>query len=612
MKDYKKLKDYGIIGDLSTCALVGKDGSIDWCCFPYVESPSVFADILDIDQGGHFAVQPSGIFDSEHQYIEDTNVLQTFFKTSTGSATLTDFMPVTHFWESGKKVQGIYRRVFCEEGFMDLEVDFKPRFNYSQSQTIIKPSESGVLAEENYEWLFLDSPIRFQIKGGQAVGSLPIKEGDEIWIVLQYRNEIPMDKEECNEALNKTIQYWRYWIECSCVREDIFDDEWRDLICRSGLVLKLLTHYNGALYAAATTSMPEKIGGSLNWDYRFAWIRDASFTVQAFYNLGHIEEARKHLEWLVRICEYAKDPRKIQPLYGLYGELDLKEVELDHLSGYKKSRPVRIGNEAARQRQIDIYGELINAVYEVTRYGEDISKVVWNFVKKTCDYVCRICYTPDAGIWEVRSEPLHFVHSKLMCWVALDRGIKIAKQIGEYSHLEKWIEHRDELKSMILLRGFNKRLNSFIQSFGSETIDATGLLIPIMGLLPYEDPRVQGTVDAVLERLMPREGLVYRFEQEENGFYENEGAFVLCSFWLVYSLALSGRIEEAEKIFRSVLKYANPLGLLSEEVDPNTGEQLGNFPQAYSHIGLVNSALYLGRAKGRKHIGPEPLGSEEA
>jgi GH15 family glucan-1,4-alpha-glucosidase len=326
------------------------------------------------------------------------------------------------------------------------------------------------------------------------------------------------------------------------------------------------------LYAAATTSIPEKIGGTLNWDYRFAWIRDASFTVQAFHNMGYFEEARKHLKWLMRICEISEDPSEIQPLYGLYGELDLKEVELNHLSGYRNSRPVRIGNEAARQRQIDIYGELINAAFEVTRYGEDISEDVWNFIKKTCDYVCQIWHLPDAGIWEARSEPLHYVYSKLMSWVALDRGIKIAKLKRDYEQLDKWIEQRDNIKSAILQRGFNKKLNSFVQSFGSKKIDTTSLLIPVMGLLPFDDPRVQGTIDSEIKRPMPKEGLVYRFETDKDGVYENEGAFILCSFWLVYALALSGRIEEAEKIFKATLKYESPLGLLSEEIDLNTGQ----------------------------------------
>ncbi|MEX2704697.1 MAG: HEAT repeat domain-containing protein [Candidatus Freyrarchaeum guaymaensis] len=605
----KKIEDYGIIGDLNTCALIGRDGSIDWCCLPYIESPSVFACILDVEKGGHFAVHPTGEYESEQRYVEETNVLQTLFRTPTGRATLTDFMPVRESGEGGH-AQRIYRRVACTEGFVDLEVEFKPRFNYARSRTQIEMVEGGVIAREDGDWVFLTCPLSLEVDEGEARGGSQIKMGEEVWLVLEYRGTAAVDPKSCAQALENTIRYWRSWIRSSCLLESVFDNEWCDLIQRSALVLKLLTHHSGALYAAPTTSIPEKIGGSLNWDYRFAWIRDASFTVQAFYNLGYVQEAKNHLRWLVRICEEGEDPSEIQPLYGLYGELDLKETVLEHLSGYRNSRPVRIGNAAAKQRQLDIYGELVNAVYEVTRYGEDISREVWEFVKRTVDYVCEVWNTPDAGIWESRGEPRHYVYSKLMCWVALDRGIKIAKQLGDYSPLERWIENRDEIKNAILKKGFSRRLNSFVQYFGSEVLDATSLLIPLMGLLPFSDPRVQGTINATMERLMPKEGLVYRFEAVDK-FYENEGVFVLCSFWLVYALALSGRISEAEKIFRSVLKYLSPLGLLSEEVDPKTGELLGNYPQAYSHIGLINSTLYLGRAKGKRPIGPEPLGSEQ-
>ena len=605
-KGVKRIGEYGVIGDLRTCVLVGVDGSIDWCCLPYVESPSVFAAILDPVKGGCFAIHPSGSFESEQRYVEDTNVLQTVFRTRTGVVVLTDFMSVA---EMEGAPQGIFRRVTCEEGVVELEVKFKPRFNYARVRTSIERVEGGVLARGGGEWVFLTSQVPVDVADGEARGRFTVKQGEELWFALHYRGDKPVDLESCAAMLENTIRYWREWVRGGRLPEWVVDEDWRSLVRRSALVLKLLTHPSGAIYAAPTTSLPERVGASLNWDYRFAWIRDASFTVQAFYNLGYVEEAKRHLKWLIRICEECEDPSEIQPLYGLYGELDLKETVLSHLSGYRGSKPVRIGNEAARQRQLDIYGELVNAVYEVTRYGEEISKDAWEFVKRTVDYVCKVWNTPDAGIWEFRGEPRHHVYSKLMCWVALDRGIKIAKRLGDHSRLERWIEARDEVKNAILERGFNRRLGSFVQHFDSDVLDASCLLVPVMGLLPFSDYRVQGTINAVMRRLMPKEGLVYRFEASDE-FYRDEGAFILCSFWLVYALALSGRIEEAERVFRSVLRYASPLGLFSEEVDPRTGEQLGNFPQAYSHIGLINSVLYISMAKRGKHMKPEPLGFE--
>ncbi len=609
MKYFKKLEHYGIIGNLDTCALVGRDGSIDWCCFPHIESPSIFAGILDIDKGGHFAVRPSEPFESEQQYIERTNVLQTLFRTSSGTAVLTDFMPLKEEDETEThESQTIYRKITCNNGSVRLEVEFRPRFDYARAQTIIKPFERGVVATWNSEQLFLHSSFELKIKDGEAFGSYTVKEGDTIWMVLQYGHNVPVHPEACEDPLKNTVQYWLDWGHSCDPQKCVFEGTWHDLIVRSGLVLKLLTHHeSGAICAAPTTSLPEEIGGIRNWDYRFNWIRDAAFTVQALYSLGHVKEAKNHLKWFMNLCRETRKPSEIQIMYGMHGETDLEEQELKHLSGYRNSRPVRIGNGAAKQRQLDVYGELLNALYETTRYGDDISRDDWLYIREIVDYVCQIWNTKDAGIWEVRGNPRHFVYSKLMCWVALDRGIKIAKQREVEAPLDKWEEIRNEIKNVILLKGFSRKLNTFVQSFGSETLDATSLLFPMMGFLPFDDPRVQGTIDATLRQLMTKDGLVYRY-QGEDGLPGKEGSFPLCSFWLVDVLALSGRVEEAEKVFTNLLKYVSPLGLLAEEVDPDTGEQLGNFPQAFSHIGLINSALYLGRAKGKQQMGPEPFG----
>jgi GH15 family glucan-1,4-alpha-glucosidase len=610
MKDYKKLEDYGIIGDLDTCALVGRDGSIDWFCLSHIESPSIFAGMLDIDKGGHFVVCPTGVFDSKQRYIEKTNVLQTVFSTTTGLVTLIDFMPVRG---AGERVQkGIYRKLVCNKGFMDLEVNFKPRFGYACSQTILKSTEEGIVAIGNNdtERVFLNSPLSFQIRADEAFGTYSIKEGDSLWLALQYDNNVPVSTGMCEDALKDTVQYWMDWVHSCNPLKCIFEGPWHELIVRSGLVLKLLTHREtGAIYAAPTTSLPEEIGGIRNWDYRFSWIRDSSFTVQALYNLGHSREAKDYLKFIMGICRNAGDPSKIQIMYGLHGELDMEERELPHLSGYRNSRPVRIGNAAAKQRQLDIYGELVNAIYEATRHGEDISQEVWHFVKKIVDYVCRVWNTKAAGIWEVRSEPQHFVYSKLMCWVAIDRGLKIADKCGFEAPISEWERVRSEIKDRILERGFSNKLNSFVQTFDAETLDATSLLIPITGFLPFDDPHVQGTIDATLKGLLTKDCLVFRY-QGEDGLRGSEGAFTLCTFWLVNALSLSGRVKEAEEVFMNILKYLGPLGLLAEEINPDTGGQLGNFPQAFSHIGLINSALYLGRTKGRRQTVPEPLGTD--
>jgi GH15 family glucan-1,4-alpha-glucosidase len=609
MKGYKWLEDYGIIGNLDTCALVGRDGSIDWCCFPHIESPSVFAAILDIEKGGHFSIKPSGRFESEQQYIENTNVLQTFFKTDSGAATLTDFMPMKDGHEAGThEFQTIYRRVICEKGSVDISIEFMPRFDYARAETVIGLTDDGVVATAGDEELHIKSDIKLKADGGKAYGAASVKEGETLWFVLHHGRNIDVVPEGCECNLDDTIKYWQDWAHKCGPQGCLFDEPWHDLIVRSGLLLKLLTHHERrAICAAPTTSLPEDIGGERNWDYRFNWIRDSAFTVQALHALGHTNEAKKHLEWFLNLCSRKVEPDKLQIMYGLHGETELQEEELPHLSGYKNSTPVRIGNAASRQRQLDVYGELINAIYEVHRYGEEISDEIWGLVHKYVEYVSEIWMTRDYGIWEMRSEPQHFVYSKLMCWVALDRGIKMAELGGFEAPFVRWRETREKIKAMILKKGFSTKLNTFTQSFDSEVLDATALLIPLMGLLPYDDPRVKGTIEAVMENLMRKGCLVYRYIGVD-GLRGYEGAFTLCSFWLVNVLALSGRVDEAERIFRSLLEYVGPLGLLSEEISPETGELLGNYPQAFSHIGLINSALYLGIAKGKESMAPLPIG----
>jgi GH15 family glucan-1,4-alpha-glucosidase len=607
MVHFKKLEEYGIIGNLETCALIGCDGSVDWLCFPAIDSPSIFAALLDVERGGQLCIRPTTKYESAQSYSGDTNILQTTFTTPLGTAVITDFMPVKSM-EGVESVSALFRKVECVKGMVKMAVVLTPRFDYARAVPDVEPAESGVIFRRRDEFLYFQSPIPLSIHDGGAKGNLVLKAGESLWFSLQYNQQVSHSPEEQETFLKNIEKFWLNWTHTCDLSECVIEEPWHHLAVRSGLILKLLSNPDtGAIAAAATTSLPERIGGSRNWDYRFSWVRDASFTDQALFHLGHIQEARKFRTWIMKIVKEAGDPRDIRTVYALHENQNLEERVLEHLSGYEGSRPVRIGNDAARQKQLDIFGEMLNAIYDTTRHGEEVSEKGWTFFKHLVDYVCAVWNTKDSGIWEMRGAPRHFVYSKLMCWVAVDRGIRIAQTKRFDAPLKTWCEIRNSIYETILEKGFNAKRNSFVQSFDSDNIDATGLLISPMGLLPHHDPRIQGTIDAVLEKLATKNGLVYRYEGDD-GLPAGEGCFLLCSFWLIKVLALSKRIEEAEKIFSNVLGYISPLGLLSEEVEPESGRLIGNIPQAFSHIGVVNSALYLGIAKGRKHAGPKLLG----
>ncbi len=605
---FKDIEEYGVIGNLETCALVGNDGSIDWLCFPYLESPSVFSAILDNQRGGHFAIQPVSKFSSFQAYIKETNILQTTFNTPFGMVTITDFMPVNLF-DGTRQHRTIYRKVKCIEGHIRLKLSFKPRFNYARNIPDFELIKEGVSCSYEDKNLFLNTDVPLKICDGEVTSQFNMRKNKEIWFVLQYNQQdeyYSYDYNDFNKKLNKTQEYWKNWTY-KCHKICVLEDIWHDIIARSGLVLKLLANPDsGAIAASATTSLPECTGGVRNWDYRYAWIRDSAYTIQALFNIEHVKESQDYMRWINSIIKQDKNPLNIHIMYPVHKDVDMKEQILDYLSGYRQSSPVRVGNAAYNQKQLDIYGDLINAIYDTTRYGKDISDKTWEFIKEFVDYICEVWNTKDSGIWEVRDEPRHYVHSKLMCWVAVDRGLEIAK-LKDSATIGKWQKTREEIKTSILERGFNKEMNSFVQSFDSNALDATTLLIPILGLLPFEDLRVQSTINAVMDNLMTNRGLVYRYKNED-GLPGDEGCFVLCSFWLVDALALSGRLDEATDIFVNVLQLTSPLGLLAEEIDAETGKLLGNFPQAFSHIGLINSALYIGIARGREHKGPQPQG----
>jgi len=598
--EYKPIGAYGLVGNLETCALVGDDGAVDWCCLPSLGSSSVFAAILDAQRGGGVAVQPAEPFESVQRYEPGTNVLETEFTTDSGTVVLTDFMPVLSADPAAPFAEPwLFRRVTCLDGPVDVELTFEPRFDYARARTTVEVIGDVVVARGNGEHLSLETPADVAVDGDTARGRQRLEADDTAWHTLQYGQRKRPASVDPDALLERTRNYWRNWVHECPASGCRFDGPYHDMVVRSELVLKLLmNHRTGAIAAAPTTSLPELIGGTRNWDYRFSWIRDAAFTIQALYRLGHDRETRSYFDWCLDVVHSRSDTfQPFQPMFGLRGETQLTEETLDHLSGYRGSSPVRVGNAASGQLQLDVFGELVLALYETSRRGETITETSWETIRDVVGYVCTLWDQRGAGMWEVRSEPEHFVHSKVMCWVALDRGIKMATEHGFDAPLEDWRAVRSRIREVVLERGYNESIGSFVRSFESdELLDASALRIPVVGFLPFEDPRVQGTIEAIRDRLTTPDGLVYRYEGED-GLPGGEGAFVLCSFWLVDCLALSGDVEAAEELFETVLGYANPLGLLSEEIVPETGELLGNYPQAFSHLGLINSALYLHAAR---------------
>jgi GH15 family glucan-1,4-alpha-glucosidase len=607
MSAYKPLAEYGLIGNLETCALVGRDGSIDWCCLPRLNSSSVFAALLDADDGGRFAIHPTGEYEAEQEYVKRTNVLQTTFHTESGTARVTDFMPLLPDNDGNQpKVRGLYRKVACTEGSVDFTIEFDPRFDYARADSRVESIAGGVVATGEARRISLSSPLDLDCGDGTANGSLSLAECDSEWFVLEYGTRAPTDPDSCERLLDNTIKFWRDWVH-SCDGEDCpFVGRGHDMVVRSDLVLKLLTYQGtGGITAAPTTSLPEVVGGVRNWDYRYNWIRDGAFTVRAFANLGDTEEAVNYLEDFLELGR-SVEPSELQPLYGLQHDSTYEEQELDHLDGYRNSSPVRIGNGAADQLQLGIYGELVMAIYQLSWSDKDIADEDWDAIHDIVEYVREVWERPDAGIWEMRGGPKQFVHSKAMCWVALDRGIEMAAENGYDAPIEEWRDEREEIKKTVIECGFDEEQNSFTQAFDDDQLDASLLLLPLTGFLPFDDPHIEGTVESVIDRLATDEGLVYRYEHDE--MPGDEGTFVLCSFWLVNCLARMGRTERAREIFENLREQFSPLGLVSEELDAETGELLGNFPQAFSHIGFVNSALFLHEAEEGTDI--QPFGSE--
>ena len=598
---YKPISAYGIIGNMFSAALVGIDGSIDWCCLPRFDSPSVFAAILDDENGGKFQIRPRGPFESHQSYMPDTNVLQTSFQTETGTVTITDFMPC-YPTSKGRpvKLHEIHRLVECPQGEVALEAVFEPKIDYARAETLMSTSEYGVTVKAKTEELALSSSIPFIINKDRAMTQFTLKQGEKVGFILRYGSDKPLLPVIHNSEakLEKTTAYWQQQAE-GC----IFSGPWRKAVVRSYLTLHLLVYSpTGAIIAAPTTSLPEEIGGERNWDYRYAWLRDASLTINALAYLGHGEEAREFMKWLLSVC--GKCGPKAQILYDIDFMDPLDEQVLSHLKGYRDSRPVRIGNDAYRQRQLDVFGEVLEAAYNHLNIGGHISRHAWGLLESFVNAASELWQWPDNGIWEVRGGPYHFVHSKLMCWVAVDRGSKIAERLGYKKNLERWRKTAQDIRDDILARGWNPQRRAFTQHYDTLALDASNLLMPLFGFLPVSDERIKSTIERTIEELN-YSGLLRRYKTDEadDGIRGSEGAFLWCSFWLVRNLIRLGRLDDAIALYERLLGYGNHLGLFSEMVDPTSGEALGNFPQALTHLAVIITGIELTQAMQEKHTG---------
>ncbi|HPL64633.1 MAG TPA: glycoside hydrolase family 15 protein [Syntrophales bacterium] len=604
---YLPISDYGVIGNMRTAALVGSDGSIDWCSFPNLDSPSVFAAILDRRKGGRFRVWLPESDSTRQYYRGDTNILCTEFKGRSGKVTITDFMPVSgriHGCGQSEAAPELHRILRCDGGDPEIMFEWRPRFDYAGAETRIGIFQGGWIASGPGNALILGGSGGADLEadgfGPVLRGRIRMRAGEKQVLVTSWGlSSVKISPEESEAAMERTAGLWQEWAHQEGISHcDEWAGEFYPHLIRSELVLKLMINADtGAMAAAPTTSLPETIGGVRNWDYRYAWIRDSFQAAQALVSLGHKREAVELLDWMERVAGGSGRDRAPQIMYSLHGGTDLTEKELEHLEGYRCSRPVRIGNGAAEQLQLEIYGELMDTAYELALLGNVPEPGMMDFLARIADTACRRWKEPDHGIWEVRTEPRHFTYSKIMVWVALDRAVRLARKFGMKGNVKNWIRSRDEIRRAVLERGFDRNLGSFVMSFGSGDMDSANLRIPLMGFLPAGDPMVQGTIDMTLKRLT-RNGFVFRYDGDD-GLPGKEGAFGLCTFWMADALALSGRTHEARNILEGVLGRCNSLGLLPEQFDAVSGEYLGNYPQAFSHIGLINSIIYLSRAEGR-------------
>jgi GH15 family glucan-1,4-alpha-glucosidase len=597
---YVPIAEHGIIGDLHTAALVATDGTIDWYCCPHFDSPSVFGAILDRQRGGYYRIAPAKAgWTPKQLYFPDTNVLITRFLTRDGVGEVQDFMPI-HETPGSVFRHRLIRRVLGVRGELTFRVEVEPRFNYGRDPHTTVFHENGVVFRSEGMSLALESATPLTLTDTGVTCEITLSPGESVTFVLERVTEDyvprPYSENETREAFDRTIEYWRRWLSKSR-----YQGRWREVVHRSALTLKLLTYRpTGGIVAAPTTSLPEHIGGGRNWDYRYTWIRDAAFSLYALLRLGFTDEAAAFMDWLRdRFTETR--PGELGPLqimYGIDGRSELHEEVLEHFEGYRGSAPVRIGNGAAEQLQLDIYGELIDSVYFFSRHGSPIDHESWVDLTRVIDWICENWDQADEGIWEERGGRKQYTYSRLMSWVGLDRAVRMALDRGLPADLPKWQSSRDLIYHQIMAKGWHPERQAFVQHYDSEFLDAAVLLMPLVNFVAPTDRRWLSTLDAMGEELVS-DSLVYRYnvEASPDGLEGEEGTFSICTFWYVEALARAGRVDEARLAFEKMLTYANHLGLYAEQIGL-TGEALGNFPQAFTHLALINAAFYLDRQLG--------------
>jgi GH15 family glucan-1,4-alpha-glucosidase len=594
--NYKPIESYGLIGDLNTTALVGMDGSIDFMCFPRIDSPTIFAALLDHKKGGRFLLAPQLKRPTHKQlYLPDSNILLSRFLAEEGMAEVSDFMPIAGLGHQ----HALVRRAKCIRGEIPFLMICEPRFDYGRASHKIHRKKNEILFLSNgpdKTVLRLRSDVPVQVRNGAAVAEFKLRSGEKAAFVLEDASgeaDSPSSAPDyVAESFKQTMDFWRNWVAHSRYR-----GRWRTIVNRSALTLKLLTSaQHGSIVAAPTFGLPEQIRGVRNWDYRYTWIRDASFTIYALMRLGYTEEATAFMRWIEARCAELKDHMPLQLMYAVDGRQDLEETTLGHFEGYRKSRPVRVGNGAHDQLQLDIYGELMDSVYLYNKFIELISYDFWLNLTRLIDWVCENWQRPDQGIWEVRGGAHEFLYSRVMCWVAIDRGIRLAQKRSFPAPLSRWMGARDQIYREVYETFWDEELQTFVQYRGSKTVDASALLMPLVKFIGPNDPRWRSTLKTINETLV-EDSLVYRYnimKGADTGFPGGEGTFSMCSFWNVECLARSGDLKLARFHFEKNLGYANHLGLFSEELGL-AGEQLGNFPQAFTHLGLISAAHYLDR-----------------
>ena len=585
----RPIEDYALIGDTVTAALVAKDGSIDWLCVPRFDSNACFAALLGTAENGRWNISPANAdVRITRQYRENTLILETEFTTPEGCVRLIDFMPV------GGDATHIVRIVQGVDGCVPMEVDLTIRFDYGSIVPWVTQEDGGVLrAIAGPDMITLTTPVQLEGDGLTTRGKFEVRTGQRMPFVLTYSLS-HLGKPErvyADQALHRAQDYWEKW-----AAHAKGNGQYSEAVTRSLITLKALTYApSGGIVAAPTTSLPEHIGGVRNWDYRFCWLRDATLSLLAFMNAGHYDEARAWRDWLMRAV--AGSPEQLRIMYGIAGERRLPEWQIPWLAGYGESLPVRIGNAAAQQRQLDVYGEVMDALHQARKGGLQSNTENWDMQRALLDHLETIWREPDEGIWETRGPRQHFTFSKVMAWVAFDRGIKAIEEAGLDGPLERWKKIRADIHETVCARAFNPKIGAFTQAFDSELLDASTLLIASVGFLPHDDKRIVGTIDAVEHKLL-RDGFLLRYDtgQSEDGLPAGEGAFLACSFWLADAYVMCGRTDDAHKLFERLLNLRNDVGLLAEEYDPRIKRQVGNFPQAFSHVGLINTAHNLTHA----------------